>query len=70
MKEITCQECPNRCKLLVEEENGEIVLGYELYTYENIYGEVLLEYYSTLPLTTLMALEENIVFYAVWEKES
>lgn len=52
------------------EENGEIVLGYELYTYENIYGEVLLEYYSTLPLTTLMALEENIVFYAVWEKES
>ena len=26
MKEITCQECPNRCKLLVEEENGEIVV--------------------------------------------
>ena len=52
------------------EENGEIVLGYELYTYKNKYGEVLLEYYSTLPLTTLMALEENIVFYAVWEKES
>lgn len=52
------------------EENGEIVLGYELYTYKNIYGEVLLEYYSTLPLTTLMALDENIAFYAVWEKES
>ena len=52
------------------EENGEIVLGYELYTYKNIYGEVLMEYYGTLPLTTLMALDENIAFYAVWEKES
>ncbi len=52
------------------EENGEIVIGYELFTYKNMYGEVSLEYYGTLPLTTLLALEENIVFYAVWEKES
>ena len=26
MKEITCQECPNRCTLQVEEQNGEIVV--------------------------------------------
>lgn len=52
------------------EENGEIVIGYELFTYKNMYGEVLLEYYSTFPLSTLIALEDGLMYYPIWEKNN